>query len=174
MKKNMRTLLVLVLGIVLFALSLTACGPTSRIETTEGTMDVFDEVLIEEDGVMFGYAHNDEMGGYDLISYDKESKKATVHGNTNGYIIYDRTLVFGPSIVIDGIAYVTTYSTERENEDLSFAVKGVDLFSFGKDKLLDYGRLFQENVTVNKLEEKDGNLVVHIEDAEELFNIKDV
>ena len=51
MKKNMRTLLVLVLGIVLFALSLTACGPTSRIETTEGTMDVFDEVLIEEDGV---------------------------------------------------------------------------------------------------------------------------
>ena len=115
----------LLLGTILFALSFTACGPTSKIETLDSTLDVFDKVLIEEDNVAFGYAHNDEMGGYDLISYDKTSGKATVHGNTNGYVVYDKTLVFGPSIVIDGIAYVTTYSTERENEDLSFAVKGV-------------------------------------------------
>ena len=174
MKKNTRKLLALLLGTILFALSFTACGPTSKIETLDSTLDVFDKVLIEEDNVAFGYAHNDEMGGYDLISYDKTSGKATVHGNTNGYVVYDKTLVFGPSIVIDGIAYVTTYSTERENEDLSFAVKGVDLFAFGKDKLLEYGRLFEENVTVNKLEEKDGNLVVHIEDTEELFNLKDM
>ena len=175
MKKNMKTLLCSLLAVLLLVSCFTACGPTSKaqVENVNNGEEMFDGILAEADGVTYGYKKG-EKGGWELLSYNSESKKLTTHGNTDAYVVYDKTLVFGPSIVIDGKVYVTTTCSEREDEDVSFAKKGVDLFAFGGEEYLDYGKLFEENVVVEKLEEKDGSLVVYIEDAEALFEVSDL
>ena len=176
MLKNKMSLVCLVLSLVLIFACFTACGPTSTAkisETDAANEEVFDGIFAEQDGVVYGYKKG-ENGGWDLLSLESETGKLINHGNTDAYVVYDENMVFGPSIVINGKIYVTTTCAIREDENVSFAMKGVDLFSFGGSEYLDYGKLFEENVTVEKLEEKDGSLVVDIEDAEALFSVKDL
>ena len=172
--KNKKTLLCALLCIVMILISLSSCGPTSTAtvkDANANSEEIFDEVLIKHDGIAYGYAEN-EKGGYDMMSLNYATGKLIVHGNTDAYVVYFKTMEFGPSIVIDGVAYVTTTCSERDDEDASFAKKGVDLFAFGGTEYLDYGKLFEENVVVESLEEKDGKLVVHIEDASTLFDLE--
>lgn len=176
MLKNTKSLVCLVLSLVLILACFAACGPTSTAKISDAdasNKEVFDGIFAEQDGIVYGYKKG-EKGGWDLMSLNNETGKLITHGNTDAYVVYDENMVFGPSIVINGKIYVTTTCAIREDEFVSFAMKGVDLFSFGGSDYLDYGKLFEENVTVEKLEEKDGSLVVYIEDAEALFSVKDL